>query len=139
MAVCGLDYVTNTLAPKGVKITNLSAGNPGLNSACDGTDSLHTAICTMVMVPVWLLTNSAFRVDTKPEAVVGAHQKDLEVQAKHRVKCLNYWYDEGAVFCCCLRPRAKKRLTPCTGKLRIVTLIGASSLAGSPFGGCAEF
>jgi hypothetical protein len=30
-----------------------------------------------------------------------AHQKDLEVQAKHAVRYLRYWYDEGTkkVFC----------------------------------------
>jgi Protein of unknown function (DUF4242) len=35
------------------------------------------------------------------EAVAGAHQKDLEVQAKHAVEYLQYWYDErsGTVFC----------------------------------------
>lgn len=40
------------------------------------------------------------------EAVAGAHQKDLEVQAKHGVKYLNYWYnaDDGTVFCLCEAP-----------------------------------
>jgi Protein of unknown function (DUF4242) len=35
------------------------------------------------------------------EAVAGAHQQDLEVQAKHGVRYLKYWYDEGSgkVFC----------------------------------------
>jgi hypothetical protein len=35
------------------------------------------------------------------EAVAGAHQKDLEVQGKHGVNYLQYWYDEGTgkVFC----------------------------------------
>ena len=35
------------------------------------------------------------------EAVAGAHQKDLEVQEKHGVKYLRYWYneDDGTVFC----------------------------------------
>lgn len=35
------------------------------------------------------------------EAVAGAHQKDLEVQGKHGVNSLQYWYDEGTgnVFC----------------------------------------
>src|SRR5260370_37982341 len=35
------------------------------------------------------------------EAVAGAHQRDLEVQAKHGVNILKYWFDEGtgAVFC----------------------------------------
>ena len=35
------------------------------------------------------------------EAVAGAHQKDLEVQGKHGVEYLRYWYDEdsGKVFC----------------------------------------
>lgn len=35
------------------------------------------------------------------EAVGGAHKRDLEVQGKHGVKYLNYWFDEGSgkVFC----------------------------------------
>jgi uncharacterized protein DUF4242 len=35
------------------------------------------------------------------DAVAGAHQKDLEVQQKHGVKYLKYWFDEGTgkVFC----------------------------------------
>ena len=35
------------------------------------------------------------------EAAAGAHQRDLEVQGKHGVNYLNYWFNEaeGAVFC----------------------------------------
>ena len=35
------------------------------------------------------------------EAVAGAHQRDLEVQGKHGVNYVKYWFDEGtgAVFC----------------------------------------
>ncbi len=35
------------------------------------------------------------------EAVAGAHQRDLEVQAAHGVNYLQYWFDEssGQVFC----------------------------------------
>ena len=35
------------------------------------------------------------------EAVAKAHQRDLEVQAKHGVTYQRYWYDEGTgkVFC----------------------------------------
>lgn len=34
-------------------------------------------------------------------AVAGAHKRDLEVQTKHGVNYLKYWYDEGSgkVFC----------------------------------------
>ena len=41
-----------------------------------------------------------------PEAVAGAHAKDLEVQGKHGVQYLRYWYNEadGAVFCLCEAP-----------------------------------
>jgi len=40
------------------------------------------------------------------EAVAGAHKKDLEVQEKHGVKYLRYWYNEedGTVFCLCEAP-----------------------------------
>ena len=35
------------------------------------------------------------------EAVIGAHKKDLEVQKKHGVSYVDYWYDveNGTVFC----------------------------------------
>jgi len=35
------------------------------------------------------------------EAVAGAHERDLEVQKKHGVQYLKYWFDEGSgkVFC----------------------------------------
>ena len=35
------------------------------------------------------------------EAVEGAHKKDLEIQKKHGVKYLSYWFneDDGTVFC----------------------------------------
>jgi hypothetical protein len=35
------------------------------------------------------------------EVVAGAHQKDLDVQKKHGVKYLSYWFneDDGTVFC----------------------------------------
>ena len=40
------------------------------------------------------------------EAVAGAHARDLEVQGKHGVQYLRYWYNEadGAVFCLCEAP-----------------------------------
>ena len=40
------------------------------------------------------------------EAVKGAHAKDLEIQKKHGVKYMKYWYDEkaGKVFCLCEAP-----------------------------------
>jgi hypothetical protein len=42
------------------------------------------------------------------EAVAGAHQRDLEVQAAHGVKYLKYWFDEGSgkVFCLVEAPDA---------------------------------
>lgn len=35
------------------------------------------------------------------DAVIDAHRRDLEVQGKHEVKYLRYWYseEEEAVFC----------------------------------------
>ena len=40
------------------------------------------------------------------DAVASAHQKDLEVQQKHGVQYLKYWFDEGTgtVFCLCDAP-----------------------------------
>ena len=39
--------------------------------------------------------------DLTAEAVAGAHQKDLEVQGKHGLNNLKYWFNEaeGTVFC----------------------------------------
>ncbi len=36
-----------------------------------------------------------------PDAVAGAHEKDLETQTKYGVKYLKYWYNaqSGQVFC----------------------------------------
>jgi len=35
------------------------------------------------------------------DAVAGAHERDLEVQSKHGVRYLKYWFNEGTgrVFC----------------------------------------
>ncbi len=40
------------------------------------------------------------------EAAAGAHMKDLEVQEKHGVKYLKYWFneDDGSIFCLCEAP-----------------------------------
>ena len=40
------------------------------------------------------------------DAAADAHRKDLEVQQKHGVNYLRYWFDEGAgkVFCLCEAP-----------------------------------
>jgi hypothetical protein len=42
------------------------------------------------------------------EAVAGAHKRDLEVQDKHNVNYLKYWFDEdsGKVFCLVEAPDA---------------------------------
>lgn len=36
-----------------------------------------------------------------PQAVAAAHQRDLEVQSKHGVKFIKYWFNEqaGRVYC----------------------------------------
>ena len=41
-----------------------------------------------------------------PEALAEAHRKDVEVQEKHGVKFVNYWYNEGegTIFCLCEAP-----------------------------------
>lgn len=43
------------------------------------------------------------------DAVAGAHEKDLEVQDKHGVNYLRYWFDEGSgkVFCLVDAPDAE--------------------------------
>ena len=40
------------------------------------------------------------------DAVADAHKKDLEVQRKHGVRYLKYWFNEkdGTVFCLCDAP-----------------------------------
>ena len=39
--------------------------------------------------------------DLTSQAVAGAHQRDLEVQGKHGVTYLKYWFNEaaGTIFC----------------------------------------
>ena len=41
-----------------------------------------------------------------PEGLAEAHKKDLEVQGKHGVNFVNYWYNEadGTIFCLCEAP-----------------------------------
>jgi hypothetical protein len=41
-----------------------------------------------------------------PEGLAEAHKKDLEVQGKHGVNFVNYWYNksDGTVFCLCEAP-----------------------------------
>ena len=41
-----------------------------------------------------------------PEGLAEAHKKDLEVQSKHGVNFVNYWYseEEKAIFCLCDAP-----------------------------------
>ncbi len=41
-----------------------------------------------------------------PEGLAEAHKKDLEVQSKHGVNFVNYWYSEteNAIFCLCDAP-----------------------------------
>jgi hypothetical protein len=43
------------------------------------------------------------------DAVAGAHRRDLEVQAAHGVRYLQYWFDEnsGKVFCLVDAPSAE--------------------------------
>ncbi len=36
------------------------------------------------------------------EAIKGAHEQDVKVQAEHGVKYLNYWFDEGSGKAFCL-------------------------------------
>lgn len=40
------------------------------------------------------------------QELAAAHQKDLEVQGKHGVNYIKYWYNEseGTVFCLCEAP-----------------------------------
>ena len=47
------------------------------------------------------------------DAVAGAHKKDLEIQHKHGVKYLRYWFNEadGTVFCLSEAPDREAALT----------------------------
>jgi hypothetical protein len=47
------------------------------------------------------------------QAVAGAHKKDLEVQKKHGVNYLKYWFDEGTgkVFCLVEAPNKEAAVT----------------------------
>lgn len=56
-------------------------------------------------MPLYMDTHKNMEGITR-EALEEAHQKDLEVQGKHGVKFIDYWYNEpeGAVFCLCDAP-----------------------------------
>ncbi len=47
------------------------------------------------------------------KGLIEAHRKDLEVQGKHGVKYLKYWYNEaeGKVFCLCEAPNKEAAAT----------------------------
>jgi len=47
------------------------------------------------------------------DAVAGAHKRDLEVQSRHAVNYLQYWFDEGSgkVFCLVEAPNAEAATT----------------------------
>ena len=47
------------------------------------------------------------------EAVAGAHQRDLEVQNKHGVRYLRYWFNEpaGRVYCLVDAPTKEAAVT----------------------------
>lgn len=47
--------------------------------------------------------------DLTAEGVAGAHEKDLEVQAKHGVNYIKYWFNEedGTIFCLVEAPNAE--------------------------------
>ena len=51
-------------------------------------------------MPIYMDTHNHVP-DLTAEAVAGAHQRDLEVQGKHGVNYLKYWFNvaEGTVFC----------------------------------------
>ena len=51
-------------------------------------------------MPIYMDTHTKVEGLTA-EAVAGAHQRDLEVQSKHGVDYLKYWFNlaEGTVFC----------------------------------------
>ena len=56
-------------------------------------------------MPLYLDVHNKIEALTS-DGVADAHRKDLEVQHKHGVKYLRYWFDEGTgkVFCLCEAP-----------------------------------
>lgn len=51
-------------------------------------------------MPIYMDTHKGVD-DLTAEGVAGAHERDLEVQEKHGVKYLKYWFNEeaGTIFC----------------------------------------
>ena len=77
------------------------------------------------------------------EALAQAHAKDLEVQAAHGVKYLNYWYDlkSGRVFCLVQAPNkeAAAAVHRHVLKARQDQLDGIDGAHAAPSGaGCSE-
>lgn len=50
-------------------------------------------------MPLFMDVHKVDEID--PDALAGAHQRDLEVQALHNARYLRYWFSpaEGRVFC----------------------------------------
>ena len=58
-------------------------------------------------MPLFMDTHRVDAVD--PDALAGAHERDLEVQERHGAKSLRYWYSEseGRVYCLVEAPSKK--------------------------------
>ena len=57
-------------------------------------------------MPLYMDIHKGVEGGLTADAVAGAHEKDIEVQEKHGVKYLKYWFneDDGSIFCLCEAP-----------------------------------
>lgn len=62
-------------------------------------------------MPLYMDIHNVELID--PNALAAAHERDLEVQEKHGVKYLKYWFSEepGRVFCLVEAPNAQAAAT----------------------------
>ena len=58
-------------------------------------------------MPLYMDVHRVGEID--PAALAGAHERDLEVQDRHGVNYVNYWYseDSGTIFCLVEAPDAE--------------------------------
>jgi hypothetical protein len=76
------------------------------------SESLEGGVFEEALMPLFMDIHNRVEGLT-PEAVAGAHKRDLEVQDKYGVKYQRYWFDEGSgkVFCLVEAPDAETTAT----------------------------
>ncbi len=78
--ICGIDWVTQNAASKGIKVANMSLGGSGSDGACN-SDALHQAICTSVAAGVTYVVAAGNSASDFKGFVPAAYNQVLTVTA----------------------------------------------------------